>query len=80
MWSDILTNPLQGSKFKEMWSCLINCLIDYHALPDTNYTPHHTNNIEENKNFPQARLPLWGCIETNENPKRTPDQHVARDR
>lgn len=29
MWADVLTKPLQGSKFREMRSILMNCPLDY---------------------------------------------------
>jgi hypothetical protein len=29
MWADVLTKPLQGSKFRQMWAFLMNCPIDY---------------------------------------------------
>ena len=29
MWADVLTKPLQGNKFREMHSFLMNCPLDY---------------------------------------------------
>ena len=29
MWADVLTKPLQGQKFREMRSFLMNCPLDY---------------------------------------------------
>jgi hypothetical protein len=29
MWADVLTKPLQGSKFREMRSILMNCPLNY---------------------------------------------------
>jgi hypothetical protein len=33
MWADILTKPLQGSKFHQMQAILMNCSIDYSKDP-----------------------------------------------
>ncbi len=33
MWAEILTKPLQGSKFQQMRAILMNCPIDYHEEP-----------------------------------------------
>ena len=33
MWADVLTKPLQGLKFREMWAVLMNCPIDYSEDP-----------------------------------------------
>ncbi len=29
MWADVLTKPLQGQKFRDMWEFLQNCPQDY---------------------------------------------------
>jgi hypothetical protein len=29
MWADVLTKPLQGQKFRDMWAFLQNCPQDY---------------------------------------------------
>ena len=33
MWADVLTKPLQGSKFSKMRAFLMNCAIDYSEEP-----------------------------------------------
>jgi hypothetical protein len=33
MWADILTQPLQGTKFCLIWAFLMNCPIDYYEDP-----------------------------------------------
>ena len=33
MWADVLTKPLQGSKFREIHAILMNCPIDYSEEP-----------------------------------------------
>ena len=33
MWADVLTKPLQGSKFYHMHAILMNCPVDYHEEP-----------------------------------------------
>ena len=34
MWSDVLTKPLQGEKFRKMGSMLMNCHEHYYKIPN----------------------------------------------
>ena len=75
IWTNILTKPLQGSKFKEMQGKLVNCPQDYHELTDTGHILPHTQHIMEYGSFHHAHIPLeWG-IETNAMQKNS--QHIT---
>ena len=51
MWSDVLTKPLQGEKFRKMRLMRMNCPEDYYEMPSNNlYSGNEsTNNHDQQK-------------------------------
>jgi hypothetical protein len=63
MWVDVLTKPLQGSKFHLMRAFLINCPVDYYAAPASlpilvpTLAPTRTPPSKPLPNFPPSSMP-----------------------
>ena len=72
MWADILTKPLQGTKFKTMPAQFMNCPVDYDESPQTLQAHKINHTITEPNTYTQSKFPLHGCIGTNANTKKTP--------
>jgi hypothetical protein len=54
MWADVLTKPLQGTKFCLMRSFLMNCPVDYTDAPDPlpSYKPRLTKTLSSTSSSP----------------------------
>ena len=69
MWADVITKPLQGSKFREMRAILMNCPIDYSEDPlfipseplPSPITNNHPMKPRINKIVPSP----WECVEVS---------------
>jgi hypothetical protein len=63
MWADVLTKPLQGTKFCLMCAFLMNCPIDYFEYQDEDFAPTSNPTLAKTKNLNNHNLPF---VPTNE--------------
>jgi hypothetical protein len=67
MWADVLTKPLQGSKFQQMCAILMNYSVDYNEEPpmiDPIPVSSSSNVPTKPQIFPINPL-LWECVEVS---------------
>jgi hypothetical protein len=67
MWADILTKPLQGSKFHQLRAFLMNCPISYSKDPPMVKAPIVKSpiNILMKQRIPQIAAPPQECVEVS---------------
>ncbi len=79
MWANILTKPLQGSKFRTMRAFLMNCPLDYSEDPifttQAVFQPI-SNNIPMKPRVPKTATSLRECVRAKPSGTKVPSTNL----